>query len=63
LSGTGQEEGPEGVVVRSLSDLEEVVQHRLGQEEEAAVIEDREEVEVRPFLDEEGEQRQKPGRR
>ena len=49
-------------MVRSLSDLEEVVQHRLGQEEEAAVIEDREEVEVRPFLDEEGEQRQKPGR-
>ena len=48
------QEGDPVVVVRSLSDLEEVVQHLLGPEEEAA---------VRPFQDEEGGQRQKPGPR
>ena len=39
------------------------MQHHWGPEEEAAVIEDRAEVVVHPFQDEEGEQRQKPGRR
>lgn len=48
----GQEEDPVGVVVQSLPDPEEVVRHLLGPKEEAA---------VRPFQDEEGEQRQKPG--
>ena len=49
----GQEEDPEGVVVRRLWD----------REEEEAVIEDQAEVEEHPFRDEEGAQRQKPGRR
>lgn len=49
-----------GVVVRRLWDPEEVVRHLLGLLEEAAAIEDQE---VRPFLDEEERQRQKPGRR
>ena len=48
----GQEEDPVGEVARRLWDLEEVVRHLLGPKEEAA---------VRPFQDEEGEQRQKPG--
>jgi hypothetical protein len=48
------------MVVRRLWGPEEVVRHLLGLEEEAVVSGDRV---VRPFLDEEGEKRQKPGRK
>ena len=43
--------------------LEELERHLLGLLEETAVIEDQVEAAVRPYLGEEGEQRQKPGRR
>lgn len=58
----GQEEDPEGEVVRRLWDPEEVVRHLQGLEVEA-VIENQAEAAVRPFQDEEEGQRQRPGQR